>query len=290
LPETQADSRRGSTRERDERDILSRIVAHKRAEISDLGGRIAELRERAAAMPAARDFRSALSRHGAVALIAEVKRRSPGAGAIRPDLDPVDLARGYASAGASAISVLTDREFFAGSLEDLAAVRSAVPVPVLRKDFILSEPQVWEARAAGADAVLLIVAILDAARLEGLRALAEELGMTVLVEVHDAAEMERALDAGASVVGINNRDLRNFTTRLDTTLDLLSTVPEGIVLVSESGIRTRDDVARLGAAGVDAVLVGEALLRAPLPGEKARELSGVEKVLRSAGPTLPEPS
>jgi indole-3-glycerol phosphate synthase len=281
LPETQADSHRIGPRDRAGSDVLARIVAHKRTEISGLAARLAELKDRARDAPPPGDVRRALSGSDAVALIAEVKRRSPGAGSIRPDLDPVELASGYASAGASAISVLTDEEFFSGSLDDLAAVRSAVPVPVLRKDFLLSEAQLWEGRAAGADAVLLIVAILDPPRLEGLRSLAEELGMTALVEVHDAEELERALDAGATVVGINNRDLRDFTTRLDTTLELLSAVPDGVVLVSESGIRARGDVQRLGAAGVDAVLVGEALLRSPDPGEKARELSGVRKASRS---------
>lgn len=280
MPETQADVSRAVTGIRGESDVLARIVAHKRLEISGLDAQLSELRRRAREASEPRSFREALSGAEAVSLIAEVKRRSPGAGSIRPDLEPVALASGYAAAGASAISVLTDREFFEGSLEDLSAVREAVSVPVLRKDFLLSEAQIWEARAAGADAILLIVAILDPDLLRTLRVLAEDLGMTALVEVHDGRELERAIDAGASVIGINNRDLRDFTTRLDTTLGLLKRVPADAVLVSESGIRSRDDVRRLGDAGVDAILVGEALLRAEDPSEKAAELSGVDRSRR----------
>jgi indole-3-glycerol phosphate synthase len=192
-------------------------------------------------------------------------------------LDPVGLASSYAGAGAAAISVLTDREYFHGSLDDLAAVRASVSVPVLRKDFIISEAQIWEARAAGADALLLIVRILDGERLRGLRLLAEELGMGVLVEAHDDEELDRALESGASLVGINNRDLRDFTTRLETTLELMERVPPDVTIVSESGIRTRADVERLAGAGVDAILVGEALLKDPDPGSAAHRLVGVAR-------------
>jgi indole-3-glycerol phosphate synthase len=182
--------------------------------------------------------------------------------------------------GASALSVLTDREYFGGSLADLSAVRSAVSIPVLRKDFLVSNVQILEARSSGADAVLLIVGILGDSPLTELRLQAEELGMTALVEVH-ANELDRALDSGASVIGINNRDLRSFTVRLETTLSLLDSVPDSVVLVSESGIRTRSDVEVLARAGVDAVLVGEALLRAPVPGKMVSELSGVPSSTRS---------
>lgn len=261
-------------------DILARIVETKRMEIADLAGRRSELRDRAREAPAPRSFLDALRRSDHVALIAEVKRRSPGAGEIRPGLDPVELAREYEAGGASALSVLTDREYFGGSLEDLAAIRRGVSIPLLRKDFTLAPEQVWEARGGGADAILLIVRILEDAPLRELRLLAEELGMTALVEVHDAAEMARALASGATVIGINNRDLRNFTSRLDTTLDLLEGVPESVVLVSESGIRTREEVERLAAAGVDAILVGESLLREEGPGAKARELAAVARGAR----------
>jgi len=258
-------------------DVLARIVATKRREIAELLPRLGEIRARAEAAPGPRDFTAALRRPGSVALIAEVKRRSPGAGAIRPDLDPAELAAAYVRAGAAAVSVLTDREYFQGSLEDLTHVREAVAVPVLRKDFMVSEAQVWEARAAGADAILLIVRILEDGELAGLRALAERLGMAALVEVHDRSELRRALDAGARIVGINNRDLSTFETTIGTTLELAREVPEGVTLVSESGIRGAEDVGRLGAEGVDAVLVGEALLRAASPAEKSRELSGLPR-------------
>jgi indole-3-glycerol phosphate synthase len=258
-------------------DVLERIVATKRAEVARLASELPELERKAASAPSARDFRGALSRPTSLALISEVKRRSPGAGAIRPDLDPVGLASSYAAAGAAAISVLTDREYFQGSLADLTAIRASVRVPVLRKDFLISDAQIWEARAAGADAVLLIVRILEREALRGLRILAEDLGMSVLVEAHDAAELDRAVDSGASLVGINNRDLRDFSTRLETTLELIGRVPAGVTIVSESGIRTRGDVERLAAAGVDAVLVGEALLKDADPGAAARRLTGVGK-------------
>jgi indole-3-glycerol phosphate synthase len=227
-----------------------------------------------------------LARPDAVALIAEVKRRSPGAGEIRPGLDPIALASEYEAGGASALSVLTDQDYFGGRLDDLTTIRRSVTIPLLRKDFTLAPEQVWEARGGGADAILLIVRILDDGMLQELRLLAEELGMAALVEAHDAEEMDRALASGAKIIGINNRDLRTFTTRLETTLDLLVGIPESVVLVSESGIRTREDVERLGAAGIDAVLVGESLLREDEPGEKARELSGVQKAgHRTGGPS-----
>ncbi len=266
MPETQGSRPQG--------DILQAIVETKRTEIAALKPAAAELRERAEAAPAARDFAGALAGGDSVSVIAEVKRRSPGAGAIRPDLDPADLASGYERSGAAAVSVLTDGPWFGGSLHDLAAVRDAVPLPALRKDFTLEAIQVDEARAAGADAVLLIVRILDDAPLRDLRERAEGLGMAALVEVHDATELERALRSGARVIGINNRDLRTFRTDLAVTEGLLERLPDEVVVVSESGIRTGDDVARLGKAGVDAVLVGESILKAPDPGAKVRELAG----------------
>ena len=258
-------------------DILERIVGTKRREIAQLRPRAEELEAGARAAPPPRDFRAALAGPAEVALIAEVKRRSPGAGPIRPGLDPAELAAAYEAAGASALSVLTDREYFGGSLADLRAARAATRLPVLRKDFLLSGVQLLEARAAGADAVLLIVAVLDDEELRRLRLLAERLGMAALVEVHDAREMARALSSGATLIGINNRNLRDFTTRLATTAEVMGAAGDGIVLVSESGIRSRADVAWLGGRGVDAVLVGTTLLSAPGPGEMARELAGVAR-------------
>lgn len=261
--------------------ILAEIVASKEREVEGLRSRRSELQEEAAGAPAARSLSAALRRDGEVALMAECKRRSPGAGEIRPGLDPAELVRGYRDRGAAALSVLTDRPFFGGGPEDVRAVREAVELPVLRKDFTLDPLQVVEARAMGADAVLLIVRILGDERLRELLHLAAELGMDALVETHDAEEVRRALDAGAAIVGINNRDLATFETDLATTLGLLDEVGEDVVVISESGIRTREDVARLGAAGVDAVLVGETLLRAEDPGSAAARLSGVPRRTRA---------
>ena len=241
--------------------ILQRIVDTKRGEVADLAPRRAELRARAADAPPARGFAAALRRPGEVRLLAEVKRRSPSAGEIRPGADPVEVARAYESGGAAAVSVLTDREFFGGDLDALRRVRAEVGLPAIRKDFLIDPVQLWEARAAGADAVLLIARILDDTRLAELLGLAAEGGMDALVEVHDAGELERALAAGARLVGVNNRDLGSFTTDLDLSVRLARSVPGGVTLVAESGIRTAGDVDRLGAAGVDAVLVGESLMR-----------------------------
>lgn len=261
--------------------ILASIVETKHRELAELRPRTGALERAAADAPSPRDFGGALTGCDAVALIAECKRRSPGAGAIRPGLDPVSLTRGYAAAGARALSVLTDATYFGGSLADLEAVRAAVDLPVLRKDFTVDALQVLEARAAGADAVLLIVRILDDLALRDLLHLSGELGMAALVETHDVGEVRRALDAGAGILGINNRDLATFTTDLDTTVRLLDGIPSGVVVVSESGIRDRADVTHLGRAGVDAVLVGETLLRSDDPVAAAEQLSGVAK--RSRG-------
>ena len=254
--------------------VLERIVETKREEAAALRGQASSLRRACVEAPPTRDLEAALRVDGSVALIAEVKRRSPGAGSIRPELDARSLAQGYQAAGAAAISVLTDGPWFGGSLADLAEVRAGVSIPILRKDFTLVDEQVLEARAGGADAVLLIARILDDARLRELRELAESLGMTALVEVHGREELGRALGSGARVVGINNRDLADFSTSLETTFDLLRDVPEDRVIVSESGIHTPADVKRLGSKGVHAVLVGEALLRHEDPGVPARALAG----------------
>ncbi len=257
--------------------ILASIVRTKSEDLSVLRGRAPELERAAAAAPVPRDFARALDRPGEVALIAECKRRSPGAGDIRPDLDPAAVARSYELAGAAALSVLTDGRYFGGSNADLVAARAATGLPVLRKDFTLDPLHVVEARAVGADAVLLIVRILADAALRRLLSEVRGAGMTALVETHDAVEIRRALDAGARVVGINNRDLATFTTDLETTLKALEDVPDDVTVVSESGIRERGDVERLGAAGVHGVLVGEALLASSDPGRRAATLVGVRR-------------
>jgi indole-3-glycerol phosphate synthase len=257
--------------------ILDRIVSAKRREIAAARARVseAELEHRLAAAPPVRDFRAALDLPGTVQFIAEVKRASPSAGLIRDDFDPIAIARIYAEHGAACISVLTDEPFFQGHLSYLEQVRAAVASPVLRKDFILDRYQLLEARAAGADAVLLIAEILDDESLRALFRQAHDLGMQCLVELYDVENLPRVLDAGARLVGVNNRDLRTFVTRLEQTLDLAGRMPSDCCLVSESGIRSRADVLRLQAAGVRAVLVGETLMRAPDIGGKLDELRGV---------------
>jgi len=230
-----------------------------------------------ASAPPPRDFAAALRVPG-IRLIAEVKRASPSKGLLRSDLDPVMLAREYEAGGAAAVSVLTDEHYFQGSLDDLRAVRQNINLPVLRKDFILDPYQVYQARAAGADAVLLIVAALDDKTLQALLHLVEDLRMAALVEVHNATELERALSVhlapGRRIIGVNSRDLRTFEVNLGTTEKLRPLVPREIVLVSESGIHNRVDVERLAAAGADAILVGEALVRAQDVRAKVRELLG----------------
>ncbi len=256
--------------------ILDRIIAAKRLEIEQTRARIsaAELERRAAVAPPLRDFRAALERGPDVQIIAEVKKASPSAGVMRTDFDPAAVARLYERHGAACVSVLTDGPFFQGSLADLEAVRAAVALPILRKDFILDRLQLLEARAAGADAVLLIAEVLDDAALARLLREAGELGLQALVELYDRENLPRVLAAGARLVGVNNRDLRTFETRLEHTLELAAKMPGDVCLVSESGVRTRDDVERLRAAGVRAVLVGETLMRAPDVGAKLRELRG----------------
>jgi len=255
--------------------ILDAIVRDKREEVRRRQATVprAALEAHCRALAPPRDLLAAL-RPGpeGVRVIAEVKRASPSRGVLAPDLDPVGLARTYAAHGADAVSVLTDEAYFQGSLALLAPIRAAVPVPLLRKDFTLDEYQLWEARAAGADAVLLIVGILAPGHLRDLLAAAAGLGLAALVEVHTAAELEVALGVGARLLGINNRDLRTFETRLETTLELAPRVPPGPIVVSESGIATPEDVRRVVAAGAHAVLVGEALVRAPDPGARLREL------------------
>lgn len=258
-------------------DILERIVSNKRREIAEARSRIseAELERRLADAPAVRDFRAALDRPGDVQVLAEVKRASPSAGVLRADFNPVAIARIYERHGAAAISVLTDEPFFQGHLKYLTAIRAAVAPPVLRKDFVLDRYQLLEARTAGADAVLLIAECLDETQLPRLLRQTHELGMAALVELYDAVHLPRVLDSGARLIGVNNRDLSQFVTRLEHTLELAPRIPADRCLVSESGIRTRRDVVRLQEAGVRAVLVGETLMRALDIGAKLDELRGV---------------
>lgn len=256
--------------------ILDRIVAAKRREVERDRAAVPE-RELTAQLrdaPPVRDFRSALERGLGIGVIAEVKKTSPSAGVLRADFDPVAIARIYQTNGAKAISVLTDVEFFQGHLTYLTAIRKAVSLPVLRKDFILDRYQVLQARAAGADAVLLIAEILGPKYMPALLADIHELGMQALVELYDRENLPRIIAAGAKLIGVNNRNLRTFVTNLEHTLTLLPDVPADCCLVSESGIRTRDDVVRLQTAGVKAILVGETLMRATDIGQKLRELRG----------------
>jgi indole-3-glycerol phosphate synthase len=243
--------------------ILERIVAAKRAEIAAAKKRVAKVKLEGA--PPVRDFVGAL-RAKKPAVIAEVKRASPSKGLLRADFQPAEIARSYEKAGAACLSVLTDREFFQGAPEHLTQARAACQLPALRKDFLIDAYQIDEARALGADCVLLIVACLDDGELRELEARALGLGMAVLVEVHDAAELERALALNTPLIGINNRNLRTFETRLETTLDLLPRVPKDRIVVTESGILAPADVARMRASGVNTFLVGEAFMRAADPG------------------------
>jgi indole-3-glycerol phosphate synthase len=257
--------------------ILEKIVASKKSEIAAAMASAPEslLEQMLPAAPPVRDFLGALRTPDGIRIIAEVKKASPSAGVIREDFDPVAIARIYEAHGAACISVLTDKPFFQGELAYLTAVRSAVEAPVLRKDFILTRYQILEARLAGADAILLIAEILTPHELARLLREARALGMEALVELHDAENLAMVLDAGASIVGVNNRDLRTFETRLEHTIDLAKRVPPDRCLVSESGIRTHQDVQLLQAAGVRAILVGESLMRSPDIGKQLDRLQGL---------------
>ena len=250
---------------------LEEILAAKREEIERLKPRVAELDRQAQARSDFRDFRGAIqSAAEKIAVIAEVKKASPSAGVIAESFDPVEIATNYERTGANAISVLTDSKFFQGSLEYLRSVRSAVSLPLLRKDFIWDHAQIVESSANGADAILLIVAALTQDQLVRLLKNAEECRLQALVEIHKLDELQRALEAGAEIIGINNRDLTTFDVDLGVTEKLCREVPDEVVLVSESGIKTPLDVARLKACGVDAILVGEALMRGELSIEELR--------------------
>ncbi len=258
--------------------ILDRILLHKRQEVEARMNRVssAEMTARAQDAPPPRDFAAALHHppRGSVALIAEVKKASPSAGVIRADFDPVQIARAYEEGGAACLSVLTDEKFFQGHDDYLQAVREAVALPIIRKDFVVSEWQIYESRALGADAILLIVAALKPDQIADYAALARGLNMAALVEVHTEAEMQIALGVGATLIGINSRDLNTFVTDLGTVERLAAMVPAGVTLVAESGIKTPADVARVSRDGAKAVLVGETLMRAPDIAGATRELLG----------------
>lgn len=254
--------------------VLDQIVtAHREAAAAD-SRVLGELKEQAAASPPPRKFRKSLGHYG-ITVIAEIKRRSPSKGDLAPNLDPASLARSYEAAGAAALSVLTDSRFFGGSAEDLVAARAAVDLPVLRKDFTVDDRDVCDARIMGADAVLLIVAALTDEELKRFHALAAELGMAALVEVHDEAEVARAVVVHADLVGVNQRDLRSFDVDPSRAVRLAATMPNGVLKVAESGITDADEMARLREAGYAAALVGEHLITAPDPGEALRKLRGV---------------
>jgi indole-3-glycerol phosphate synthase len=255
--------------------ILDDIVEYKREFVASAKAKISEkeLRERADEADPARDFRGALRKEG-IGLIAEVKKASPSKGILFDGMDPIGLATLYEHCGAVCISVLTDEEYFQGSLEDFVQVRKFVKLPCIRKEFVIDAYQIYESRAAEADAILLIVRILSDEQLREYRELAESLGMAVLVETHDEDEIARALDTGAPIIGINNRDLSTFDVDYKRTLELKKHVPGGVVLVSESGIHTREQVKTLDDSGIDAMLIGEAFVTSPDIASKVRELLG----------------
>lgn len=256
--------------------ILDKIVATKRQEIAAAKAAVpeVELRARAKDAPPRKDFFGALAAEGPIKLIAEVKKASPSKGVIRADFDPVAIARTYEASGAACISVLTDVQYFQGSLDYLSAIRAAVNIPLLRKDFILDSYQLLEAVLAGADGVLLIAECLDDCNLRKLHNEAIDLGLTPLVELYDPPNLERVLAAGAKLIGVNNRDLRTFEVDLQHTVRMRQNIPDDCLLVGESGIASHDDVALLEAAGVDAILVGESLMRQPDIGAAVRSLLG----------------
>src|SRR5204863_583150 len=265
--------------------VLDDILASKRDEVTLLHRPEVRnlLRSEALGAPPPRDFAAALRpEHGNLAVVAEIKRRSPSKGDLAPDLDPAVTAKAYAAGGAACLSVLTDQHYFGGTVDDLQAARAVCELPVIRKDFTVDEVQVYEARAIGADAILLIVAAIhDDALLADLHALAIALGLGVLVEAHDAGEVERALRAGARVVGVNSRDLSTFGEDLVRATGLSTTIPPEVIAVAESAIRSADDSRRAAAAGFDAILVGEALVRADDPAALVRELAAAPVTRRS---------
>jgi indole-3-glycerol phosphate synthase len=258
--------------------ILAEIVEQKKAEVAALRDQAAVLERRAYAhKPHVRPFAEALKRHRP-AIISEIKKASPSKGLLQPDFHPAFIAHSYEQGGAACLSVLTDARYFQGSVHDLEAARAAVSLPVLRKDFTIDRVQIFEAAAHGADAILLIAAVLDVPELMSFRELAESLGLAALVEVHDSDELERAVDSGAQVIGVNNRDLETFKVTLDTSLRLSLRMPSTAIRVSESGIFTRADIELLQGAGYEAFLVGESLMKSGDPATALQALLGVHRV------------
>ncbi len=262
-------------------NILDEIIENKKEELREIKGRpdypasFVELKKSALNSAPARNFQGALMPKGdGPRIIAEVKKASPSRGVIREDFNPVDIAKDYEKGGAAAISVLTDKRYFQGAIEDLRDVKNNVSLPVLRKDFIIDEFQIYEAKAKGADAVLLIAAALDEDALGGLKKLAESLSLHCLVEVHDEAEMKKAVSLGFTIIGINNRDLNTFKVDIGTTKKLARLAPKGSIVVSESGIRGIEDIVELRQCGVSAFLIGETLVREANPCKKLKELAG----------------
>jgi indole-3-glycerol phosphate synthase len=264
--------------------ILDKIVAARRESIAHRKRVLPDVALKMAAQKQdpPRRFVAALSWEGCN-VIAELKKASPSLGLIREDYDPAALAKELEAAGASALSVLTEEDFFQGSLADLKHAKKAVSIPVLRKDFIIDPWQVWESRAAGADSFLLIVALLNDELLTELLELGRELGMEPLVEVHSREELSRARQAGAKIIGVNNRDLRDFKVSLQTSIDLISDIPDGAIAVSESGLQSREDLRRLRWAGFDAFLIGERLMTQPKPGEALKEITWSDSDATTAG-------
>lgn len=256
--------------------MLERIVAYKRESLKESKVRhpLKELKRKGSDLPPIRDFIKTLTING-IRIIAEIKKTSPSRGVIREDFDPVAIARTYEENGAAVISILTEERFFQGHLDYLKKVKEVTTLPLLRKDFIIDEYQVYESRVAGADAILLIAGILEKGLLKGLLDLSHDLGMVSLAEAHDERELEQVLDTGAKVIGINNRDLKTFETDLETTRRLIKYIPEDRVVVSESGINTYQDILSLQEVGVKAFLIGEALVREDDIGKKLKELRGV---------------
>ena len=254
--------------------ILDKIHAYKLKEVAESKERVSieSLKERCKDVPDAIKSGTVLKRENRIKFIAEVKKASPSAGIIREDFNYINIAREYEAGGASAISVLTDKEFFKGDIKYLSEIKETVSLPALRKDFIIDPYQIYEARAAGADLVLLIARILTKEEIDAFLALSHELGMECLVEVHDNDELEKVLETEAAIIGINNRNLDTFKTNLDTTLQLRHRIPEGKIVVSESGIKTRADVLALEEAGIDAILIGETLMRSRDISQKIKEL------------------
>jgi indole-3-glycerol phosphate synthase len=254
--------------------ILDEIITYKKEELERQKGErsLSDLKSRLPDLAPIRNFKEAISRPNRINIIAEIKKASPSAGVIRKEFDPVEIAGTYASSGASAISVLTDEKFFQGSVNFLSQIKAEVDLPLLRKDFVIDEYQIYQSRLKGADAILLIVSVLDREKLKEFIGLAHFLGLDCIVEIHNIDELNQALETDAKIIGINNRDLRTFEVNLDTTLKLAKHIPQDRIIISESGIRSREDIVRLKEKGVSAFLIGEALIKEDNISQKLKKL------------------